>query len=175
MDARQFDSLSRALGDGLTRRGLVAILGALAGGVAAFASHDAAAAKRGKKRKKKKGPRGCIPNCTGTTCGADGCGGSCGSCGTGLTCCTSTCVNLATDPNNCGLCGRVCASGGCIRGQCTCDSNPQCPAGCTCGSRFQGAPNACLDGFTTTDCSTDDECPPSSVCLLSGTCSVPCT
>lgn len=48
----------------------------------------------------------------------------CGICTTGLTCCGS-CVNLGTDPNNCGVCGRVCAAGSaCSAGKC-------CPTGQT--------------------------------------------
>jgi hypothetical protein len=183
MDDGQFDSLSRALGDGLTRRGLVAILGALASGVADFASRDAAAAKRGKKRKKKKGPRGCIPKCTGTTCGADGCGGTC-RCGAGLTCCTGICVNLATDPNNCGFCARVCADNGCVNGACTCNGGAlTCPCATpNCVARKQGLPPACADtnGANTGDCSTgaDAACLEQvglgSVCLVTDQCSPPC-
>jgi hypothetical protein len=33
----------------------------------------------------------CTPQCTGKTCGDDGCGGSCGTCGTGQTCGGGTC------------------------------------------------------------------------------------
>jgi hypothetical protein len=34
--------------------------------------------------------------------------------------CPSGCANVATDPNNCGMCSHQCAGGqSCISGQCT--------------------------------------------------------
>lgn len=39
------------------------------------------------------GPDGtCTPDCTGKTCGADGCGGFCGTCDSGLTCVSGGCI-----------------------------------------------------------------------------------
>jgi hypothetical protein len=40
----------------------------------------------------------------------DACGGG-GTCAVGLTFCGSACVNLATDPKNCGQCGFACTAG----------------------------------------------------------------
>jgi hypothetical protein len=196
MDARHFDSLARRLSGGLTRRGLVAILGALTGtGSLAICGRHMAEAKRRKKRKKKR----CSPNCAGKTCGDNGCRGSCGTCGAsqqccngacipstqccngtcgpGFACCANSCVNLATDPNNCGFCGRACADGGCVHGACTCNGGTTtCPCTSpTCNARLQGSPPACTEGPATTDCSTDDGCPLGSVCLTNSKCSVPCT
>jgi agmatine/peptidylarginine deiminase len=36
---------------------------------------------------------GCVPQCAGRQCGADGCGGSCGTCGGGAQCFVGMCVN----------------------------------------------------------------------------------
>jgi hypothetical protein len=36
----------------------------------------------------------------------------------GLSCCASDCVDLATDSNNCGMCGRGCAGALCVAGSC---------------------------------------------------------
>jgi Collagen triple helix repeat (20 copies)/Stigma-specific protein, Stig1 len=43
-----------------------------------------------------------------------------GGCGMGLEGCGASCVNLSSDPNNCGSCGTVCSSGSvCTAGACT--------------------------------------------------------
>ena len=121
-------------------------------------------------------PPGCTPTCAGKGCGADdGCGGSCG-CGAGLTCCAGTCVDLATDPANCGQCGRSGISGGCIHGARTCADETQCPSVCDCFKRLQGPPFACAPGLTMTTCTTDADCPLGSICTESnpGVCSMPC-
>lgn len=57
--------------------------------------------------------------------------GSCGNlCGSGATCCAGTCANLQSSPGNCGACGTVCGSGVCNSGTCT-----ACPSGdVVCGS-----------------------------------------
>jgi hypothetical protein len=41
-----------------------------------------------------------------------------GSCAAGYTDCNGACVELSVDQNNCGTCGSVCASGGCVAGSC---------------------------------------------------------
>lgn len=69
------------------------------------------------------------------TCTAGMCGGTCPA---GSTLCGAgagnpgRCVNLQTDPNNCGMCGRACAAGqSCVMGTC----RVVCPAGQTaCGA-----------------------------------------
>src|SRR5438067_8932055 len=40
----------------------------------------------------------CTPNCTGKTCGDDGCGGSCGSCPSGQTCVSGQCMCVTPSP-----------------------------------------------------------------------------
>src|SRR4051812_23621058 len=43
-----------------------------------------------------------------------------GGCATGETSCSGACVNVATDPMNCGACGMICPSGVmCIAGVCS--------------------------------------------------------
>jgi hypothetical protein len=55
----------------------------------------------------------CVPNCTGKTCGDDGCGGSCGSCGAGQTCSPGgTCTGG-------GSCGHpICSTGAKLTASC---------------------------------------------------------
>ena len=45
---------------------------------------------------------------------------SCSGCTSGLTCCSSSCVDLQNDANNCGACGAICASpSSCLLGSCS--------------------------------------------------------
>jgi hypothetical protein len=67
----------------------------------------------------------CCP--TGTIC-CNGdcqvpCGGNC--CPPGTQCCGTTCTSLLSDPNNCGICGRICPVpfNRCQNGTCVC-ANP---------------------------------------------------
>ena len=55
----------------------------------------------------------CTPNCTGKTCGSDGCGGTCGTCGTGQTCSPGgTCTGG-------GSCSHaICSTGGSLTASC---------------------------------------------------------
>lgn len=51
-------------------------------------------------------PEACVPNCTGKTCGDDGCGGSCGTCGSGQGCgdqgtCVDACPCFYNQCTNC--------------------------------------------------------------------------
>ncbi len=78
--------------------------------------------------------------------------GTCGSyvcCGNGLTCCGSTCTDLAHDFNNCGACGHACPqpgpyeSGACVNGHCvyTCvEGAVRCNGTCT---SLYSDPNNC--------------------------------
>src|SRR5512138_2215162 len=40
------------------------------------------------------------------------------------TVCGSSCVDVTTDPFNCGACGHSCGLGTCTASQCTCSSSP---------------------------------------------------
>jgi phosphate-induced protein 1 len=91
----------------------------------------------------------CTPNCTGKTCGSDGCGGSCGSCTAPQTCggggvagqcgCTASCSGKTCGSNgcggSCGTCstGQVCTSGGACCTPTTCAAH-----GANCGSLADG-------------------------------------
>ena len=81
----------------------------------------------------------CTPNCTGKTCGSDGCGGSCGVCASGSVCnasgqcatnCTPNCTGKTCGSDgcggSCGICalGYVCNGNGvCVAGSGNCVSN----------------------------------------------------
>jgi hypothetical protein len=95
-------------------------------------------------------PNQCGSACTPTTCAAqsatcgsipDGCGGmlNCGTCSSGTTCCSNSCVNLDTDPGNCGSCGNGCAN-----------ATPQCVAGvCSnCVAPLTNCQGQCVDTQT---------------------------
>lgn len=90
----------------------------------------------------------CVPTCslngTAYQCGDDGCGGGCGTCGgPSPACCHHTCINTATDNNNCGGCGLSCSDGFQCRGG-TCTKVPPPP---TCvplgGSCRPNGPDCC--------------------------------
>lgn len=89
----------------------------------------------------------CKPNCSGKTCGEDGCGGTCGTCANGQTCQNSNCADKAL--------------GGLIKG------GLDIPLCCT-GGPCQDGPNqpspACLKWLRSSDgCgpSPDGKCGPS--------------
>jgi DNA-binding beta-propeller fold protein YncE len=114
------DTFARALGADSTRRGMLQGLSGLtlAGGMARLGLLEAAAKKRGKKRKgkKRKGRRGGNE-------GGDGGNGGGGSGGGGSNCplatCEGQCVDLETDPANCGACGARCDDDQiCVGGRC---------------------------------------------------------
>ncbi len=116
----------------------------------------------------------CTPDCTGRSCGDDGCGGSCGGCTGGLTCnasgtcacagmtCGGSCVDTSSDESNCGACGTTCDVGdACIGGTCRC--SPSC-TGKVCGDDGCGgscgicsSDRAC-DGSGQCECATGTSC-----------------
>jgi hypothetical protein len=108
----------------------------------------------------------CTPQCSGKTCGDDGCGGSCGTCQTGYTCtadgqcqapgCTPDCSGKACGDDGCG------GSCGSCSGGATCDSSGQCSGGggtcdhaiCSTGAALDGTCDSCADSI----CSSDSYC-----------------
>ena len=64
---------------------------------------------------------GCTPNCSGKSCGDDGCGGGCGVCPSGFMCSNFSCICAP----NCN--GRLCGSNTCNTASCgTCPSGYAC-------------------------------------------------
>ena len=137
MDGHLFDDVIRAFAR--SRRSLLG-LGAAAG-VAPFLAD----AKKRKKKKKKTVP--CQRQCSGRTCGPDGCGGSCGACTGELVCTAGACQCPAGEEacgaeccDTCQACDDArqvcimkpgsdatsCAGGSCCGGAC-------CPPTCQCG------------------------------------------
>ncbi len=59
---------------------------------------------------------------------------ACAYCGAPALCCSEVCVNVQSDKNNCGDCGRVCAAGTfCQGGSCLCEgSKAPCGGGQSC-------------------------------------------
>jgi hypothetical protein len=149
MDCARFDTLTRSLTGGSSRRRLLAGLtsGLLALVPLGSGSFDATAKKKGKrkKKKKKKPPASlavtCAPTCAGKVCGDDGCGGTCGDpCPTAETCVAGRCVCPAGTER----CGPGCVV--------------PCPTGAprnpvTCGCCAPNGSPFCTPGPTTSCCS----------------------
>lgn len=91
-------------------------------------------------------------------------------------CCGGTCIDVSSDPNNCGMCGETCGgSTNCNQGfcepagwQCTACAfcGAACPVGSSCGV---GAVCTLPDGGQTY-CSQNSDCPAGDVCVNSGLC-----
>jgi len=80
-------------------------------------------------------------------------------CNATTVCCPSGCKTLATDAQNCGACGRVCAPGMiCASNECRCDTDGDCNGGtagtCT-GGKCICSGNTCLTGER---CLSDGSC-----------------
>ncbi len=117
-----------------------------------------------------------------------GCGGG-ASCGKGQAYCSEKCVNINDDRDNCGQCGRNCASGKtCQEGVCK-----SCPAGTTfcgnecvnlqtsrencgkCGNACIGI-GACMAGECVTHCPGSNQmCCSGELAYCAKTCTKPCT
>lgn len=151
MDGSRFDLFTRALTRAVTRRqGMAIAVAALAGGAVAA---DAAAAPR----------TICRPSGSGCTRGSQCCTSYCETgrsaprrqrnrcgCAAGLGQCGTACVDLASDPANCGDCGVVCVGQEiCLSGDCICI--PDCD-GKVCGSDGCGGTcGACDTGMICLD------------------------
>lgn len=101
------------------------------------------------------------------------------SCPSGQALCAGTCIDVSSDRENCGECGRVCASEApliCVDGECVSDPDGDCGPGLDrcgedgcrdlsqdidhCGECF----NDCLDGFNCIDGTCNSENPPAGAC-----------
>jgi DNA-binding beta-propeller fold protein YncE len=121
MNESHVAALLRALtDDATTRRGLARGLGglAIAAGLLHVGLDDLEAKKRKKGKKRRRRGRGNNGGNGGDN-GGDGNGGGGGSDQCPFTICDGQCVDLNTDPNNCGFCGGICASDNtCVGGAC---------------------------------------------------------
>jgi hypothetical protein len=203
VDADLLESLLRTFSAISRRTALAGLLdAALAAQFGRIKPHATDARNKRRKKKKCKGNRKkcgkkCIPKTE--CCGGCGdrlcCEGTCAECCVETDCpvggacvegacicfaedvvCAETCVDLASATANCGACGVACTVGDCIHGACQCIDATDCPGnGCVCAERNEGG-NACSRGTTEQTCSTDDECPVGSFCLLDvqPRCSAPC-
>lgn len=80
---------------------------------------------------------GCNPDMTDTQNDPNNCG-ACGRvCATGHRCCQGVCRDPESDPNNCGTCGHACGGNACCGGLCTSVNTPT-----NCGA----CGRACADG-----------------------------
>lgn len=84
-------------------------------------------------------------------------GGSC-VCRSGLTPCGGMCVDLESDPANCGSCGSACAGGSCEDGDCQAmgcleESSSDCAGACV---NLENDPLHC--GACSTTCMSDELC-----------------
>lgn len=123
MDEQRFDHLARTFAQSSSRRSVLkGILGGAAGGVLALLGQGGAAA---------------APGGNGNGNGNGGGGGTskkpdcCPASAPRL--CDTQCVDVDTDPNNCGGCGQTCASGVCANGVCGTGCRP-------------GTTQSCYDG-----------------------------
>src|SRR5580692_2129537 len=96
--------------------------------------------------------------------------------GTGPTCtsgqleCSGTCINVQTDSQNCGACGKTCGSGSsCQSGACTCTSGFVSCGGSCVASNAQHCGSSCSACTGTDVCDSDGTC--SSTCSSGSKCS----
>jgi hypothetical protein len=193
MDVDRFSAFRRSLESTPARRDIVRALAGIGLSLSTLPLANAAEAKR-KKKKKKHGqgqpqrppgnhqsppppntpppppnspppPPGCRPNCTGKTCGPDGCGGTCGTCPGAQDVCQNgqcICVPRCAPTNACGSngCGGSC--GTCAGSTCTgttlttneCRSGVCTPVVSPCAPGQRCFENACCTPDPPPSCST---------------------
>ena len=165
MDDDRFDTLTRSVTSGGSRRRVMGLLSAVTLGALTplLERVDADAGKRKKRKKNKKiggsqpaPPAVCTPDCSRKSCGNNGCGGSCGTCGSRF-----VCSNEATG----GTC--VCPAGhdACQASATCCSECQTCDAGRdVCLMKPESDSAACEGGA----CCGGACCPPSCQCGVSG-------
>ena len=188
MELDRFSAFGRSLASTPARRDILRALAGIGFGIGALQLSDAAEAKR-KKKKGKKGKHGspgrppgnqsppppkspppptCTPNCTGKTCGDDGCGGTCGNCPGAQDVCQNghcICVPQCAPANACGANGCNGSCGTCAGPTCqgTTLTTTECRGGvCTpvqtaCGAGQRCFQNACCTPTPPPICLKQDE------------------
>ena len=92
------------------------------------------------------------------------------SCSSGQLMCGDSCVNVQTDPQNCGSCGKSCGNGSsCQGGSCSCSSGYVSCAGSCVASNTQHCGNNCTACASGEVCNNDGSC--SSTCTSGTKCS----
>lgn len=92
----------------------------------------------------------CSPS-TSDSCSAGTCTcGAAAECTAGKKCCGAGCIDTASDPTNCGVCGKACGTDQlCVGGTCKCDAAKPAtscsPGNRCCGGPITGCSNVCLD------------------------------
>ncbi len=114
----------------------------------------------------------CVPNCSGKSCGDDGCGGSCGACPPGEQCSVIT-GSCELQPCVADCTGKVCGDDGC-GGNCGgCAADEQCEAG-------QCVPGTCVPDCGDKECGPDGcsgtcgSCAEAQICSATGQCVAVC-
>ena len=156
MDDRRFDSVTRAMANGASRRSVIKALlglGALAG--AGSVLHEADAARRGFAGPPilKPTPTPPISDCDGLSCNGDCCDPDETICCNGF-CCNGTCHESQCCPPGWSWCADVgCCDGQCIGGTQCCANNAVCNGEC-CGDDAY----CCLKEDGSKVCRSDGQC-----------------
>jgi hypothetical protein len=103
LEPQRFDELSKSAANGISRRQICALLASGLGGLGVL--FGCGGPPDGPRSDPTNRPKISAPQ--GSTCGDQG-----------LADCSNGCVDLRTDPANCGTCGRRCQSGVCNGGRC---------------------------------------------------------
>jgi hypothetical protein len=156
MNNSRFDELTKMLATSTSRRQALKTLGATIIGAALGMSGLETAFAR---RKLCQSNSDCLPKglCIGGKCCPNprGCvvEGTC--CPSGFTCCSGVCVQIKSDPKNCGGCGIGCAPNeDCVGGTCQCLLTNLCNGTCCidqCCTALGGTPICCPSPMTCND------------------------
>jgi hypothetical protein len=131
LEPQRFDELSKSAANGISRRQICALLASGLGGLGVL--FGCGGPPDGPRSDPTNRPKISAPQ--GSTCGDQG-----------LADCSNGCVDLRTDPANCGTCGRRCQSGICNGGAC------QEPPELTCADQgLADCGNGCVDLRTDPD------------------------
>ena len=183
MDAVQFDTLTRRLATSRTRRGALRLLAGTLGWsfVAPLRPEEAAAKCVGLNQSCKKPKKGRSLGkrrrcCSGTRCDQGLCRAD--QCVFGLTLCAGRCIEVLSDPNNCGACANRCPDGrSCCNGTCsTLQESPNCGAcGTVCPAGTSCCGGTCVNLQDPANCgSCGNACRPGQFCQ-GGACVDRCT